>query len=394
MKLFVRLEAPFEWVRVNGNNVEAFGEVPSLADFPLADASEIVGVIPGEWVTAHRISLPAKSKRQFQTAVPYALEEAISEDVEKLHFVCPNWKAGEELTVYVTAKQKMLEWQSLANENLLALDSLVADHSLLPFHEIADCSISLGVDAAGNQHILANQKALGGVCFDSDFLDIWLMDLPVSAVIAVNDRELTEKIIAAHPDRDVRYWAFGNKLAHWLENTQGTPYDLFADKYQPSVQNNSWRAYVVPASLVAAAVTLVLGYDAFRWFSLHDEIRRIDVEQQQIVSKAFPEIDYVEPSKERFMMEQAILRMGGAGQPLSATAMLANAATVLRRQRVTLANIVYRNSELVISCQLNDFSQVDLLTKQLNARPGINAALQSSAADDGKIIANYSIKAG
>jgi hypothetical protein len=53
--------------------------------------------------------------------------------------------------------------------------------------------------------------------------------------------------------------------------------------------------------------------------------------------------------------------------------------------------MVYRDSELIITCQLNDFSQVDLLTIQLNARPKITAKLQSSAADDGEIMATYSL---
>ena len=96
MKLYVRIEAPFEWVRVSGQNVEAFGEVPGLADYPISDEEELVGVVPGEWVTAHRISLPAKSKRQFQAAVPYALEE--SKIIEK----APLQKHDEILDMVVT----------------------------------------------------------------------------------------------------------------------------------------------------------------------------------------------------------------------------------------------------------------------------------------------------
>ncbi|NNC98720.1 MAG: hypothetical protein HKN85_00920 [Gammaproteobacteria bacterium] len=393
MKLYVRLEAPFEWVRVSGKIVEAFGAVSGPADFPMSDEDEVIGVVPGEWVTMHRVTLPAKSKRQFLAAAPYALEESISEDVEKLHFVVPHWKSGEECTVMVVARQKMLQWQELANQYQLPLDRLVADHSLLPLHDAADCSIALVNTIDLQQHEILARDQFSGVCIDPDFIDVWVLDLPVSSTIAVNNQELTERLIAKYPDRDIRYWGFGDKLAHWLEHAPSQAYDLFSDEYRPTVRSTSWRAYAAPIMIAVAAVMLVLFYDTYRYFSLHAEIRSIDREQQEIVKSSFPEIDFVEPTKERFIMEQALLRMSGGPQTISMQTMLAEAAKVLKSQRVTLANVVFRESKLVITCQLNDFSQVDLLTKQLNARPHITASLQSSAADDDQIVASYTISA-
>ena len=78
MKIYVKLEAPFEWVRINAKQVEAFGEVPSLADYPVGDEDTIIGVISGEWVTTHKVDLPAKTRKHFNTALPYALEESIA----------------------------------------------------------------------------------------------------------------------------------------------------------------------------------------------------------------------------------------------------------------------------------------------------------------------------
>ncbi|MEM7357800.1 MAG: type II secretion system protein GspL [Pseudomonadota bacterium] len=395
MKLYVRLEPPFEWVRVNAKQVEAFGEVPTLTDYPVADEDEIIGVVPGEWVTAHKVNLPTKSKRQFQAAVPFALEESISEEVEDMHFVCPAWKSGEENTVYVVAKKKMSEWQEAANQNQLPIDRLVPDHALLPFHDAADCSVAVATGSYGGepeqQQLLASTAAGDGVCLDSDFLEIWLADVPMSATIAVNEESLAETLIENHPDRDFRHWPFGSKMAHWLEHTAGLNYDLFTDQFRPSVRKISWRSFALPALLVGGAFVLMGGYDVYRYFALHAEIKRIDAEQQQIVKSTFPEIDFIEPGKERFMMEQAMARMNGGPQKVTAQSMLAETAAVLRAQRVTLANVVYRESELIITCQLNDFSQVDALTTQLNARPRISARLQSSAADDGEIIASYTI---
>ena len=91
-------------------------------------------------------------------------------------------------------------------------------------------------------------------------------------------------------------------------------------------------------------------------------------------------------------MEKGIARMGGPDRSKSVHNTLAQAAAILSRQRVSLSDITYRNEELILTCLLNDFSQVDLLNKQFNRRPDMSATLQSSASEDGKIIASYSIK--
>jgi len=218
-----------------------------------------------------------------------------------------------------------------------------------------------------------------------------MMDLPMDTVIAVNDKDLTEALIAEHPGRDFRHWPFGDKMAHWLEYQSKANFDLWSDKYRPSVSRLGLRAFMLPVVILAAAFVAKLGFDTYRYLSLHAEIRSLHAESQEVLKSVFPDFDGVQPGQERALMEQAISRMGGADKSKSMQGMLADAATVLRRQNVTLSNMVYRNSELVITCQLNDFSQVDQLTNQLNARPRLRATLQSSAADGGDIIASYAL---
>jgi len=395
MKLYVKLEAPYEWVRVTGNKVEAFGVVPTPSDYPLGEEDELIGVVPSKWVTAHAVNLPAKTKRQFQAAVPYALEEAVSEDVESLHFTCPQWKAGETLNVYVVAKEKMREWQQSANQHKLPLDRIIAEYSLLPFHDAADCSLAIITVPPDNQaEIVANHRQGGGVSIDPDFIDVWLMDVPISSTIAVNDEALTTQLIESHSDRDFRYWSFGNKLAHWLEHEPIHNYDLLADEFRPSVRSFEWRSFMVPIAVVATAVFCVFLYDTYRYFALHAEIRSIQEEQQKIVMNSFPELDFVDPNSARSIMQQAISRLGGKPKSATAQSVLAEAAGVLKSQNVSLSNIVYRDSEMIITCLLNDFSQVDKLMVQLNSRPNIKASLQSSASDDGQIVASYVLTTG
>lgn len=387
MKIYLKLEAPFEWVRINAKQVDAFGAVPSLADYPIGDEDTVIGVVPGEWVTSHKVELPAKTRKQFNLALPYALEESISEDVDNMHFVCSNWKASEPCNVYVVSKNKMLEWQQLATQNRLPIEQLVPDYSLVPFHEAADFSLALC-----DGKILSHQRDGLGVAIDQDFLDVCLMELPINETIAVNDEALTEQLIADNPDRDFRHWPFGSKLSHFLEYKPSLVLDLWADKYKPKVSRNRKNSFVLPLIIIALSIVAKMGYDAYRYVSLHAEIAAVHQESQSILLQHFPVLTSVSPGSEKEMMEKAIAKMGGPDRSKSVHSTLAHAAKVLKRQNVSLINIVYRNDELILTCMLNDFSQVDTLTKLFNAVPAISASLQSSASEEGKVIANYSLR--
>jgi len=387
MIIYLKLEAPFEWARVSGETVQAFGEVPSPDDYPITPDDEVVGVVSGEWVTTHRVTIPAKSRKQFNAALPYALEESISEDVENMHFVCSSWKAGEESKVLVVAKDKMLEWQKIATDARLPVKQLLPDYALLPFHDAADCSLAL-TDGV----LLANNRNGEGVAIDPDFIDAWLMDTSTDDVIAVNNEELTETLISQHSERDFRFWGFGEKLSHWLEYSQNSLIDLWSESYRPKVSRRGWKVYLAPLALIVLSLALKFGYDSYRYFALHAEIAAIEMESQEILKRRFPVFKTVAGGTERGLMEKAVSRVGGSDSSKSLHSMLAEASVVLARQRITLSDIVYRNEELVLTCLLNDFSQVDLISKQLNRRPGLVAALQSSASEDGKIVASYSIQ--
>ncbi len=391
MKLYVRLEAPFEWVRTSAHKVEAFGEVASPSEYPLGDEDTLIGVVSGDWVTVHHVSLPAKSKRQFMTALPYALEDSVSEEIDDLHFSCEHWRAGEEVIVHVVSKDKMVYWQGLANDAKLPLDCLVPDYSLLPFHSAADSTLVMLGGSNHGDEIIARHKNGRGVRIDADFLDIWLADLPLNDTIAVTDKSLAEELIEQYPDRDFRLWEIGNKLAHWLEHPQEFNLDLFDDKYRPSVYSFSWRSYAIPAAALAAAVFVVFAFDTYRYFSLHAEIRNVLDQQDAILTEHFPEVQNVPYGKARVFMQRAIENSTGGTAPVTAVSMLASASQVLKRQGVSLSEISYRGDDLIITCLLNDLSQVDQITSNLNSTRELRARLESSENDDGQVFASYTL---
>lgn len=387
MKIYVKLEPPYEWARVAGNSVEAFGEVTSLSDYPIGEEDEVIGVVPGEWVTTHSVNLPTKTRKQFNQALPFALEDSISEDVSNIHFICPDWRAATQVAVLSVSKDKMRYWQALANDNRLPISQLVPDHALVPFHEAATCSI-----AFTDNGVLARHTDLGGVSIDDSLVEVFLMDVPMADTIAVNSEELTQRLIEEHPSRDFRYWPFGEKMRHWLEYGEESNVDLWGDSYRPKVSLLNKKVFIKPAILTLLAISMIFVYDVYRYFSLRSEIAQLDQKMLTILSTAAPEVRGISGGEARKFLDRIIKQGQSNASESSVHSALAEAATVLKRMRAELLEMTYQNDELVLTCLLNDFSQVDALTKQLNGRRSLTASLQGSAAEDGKVIATYSVK--
>jgi len=392
MKVYLKLDPPFEWVKVNekalngSHPVDSFGQVESLDEYVFDDSDEVVGVVSGEFVTEHEVNLPAKSKKLFNAALPYALEESLSEDVDMLHFLTPEWKYGETCRVLVLSKSKMEYWRELTVKFKLPLVRLIPDHSLVPLHEIAQCSISVD-----DQVVYAKRQVDYGVTLDSDFVDAWIMDTPVDQMIAVNDKGLTEKLITDYPNRDFRYWDFGTKIAHWLAYPVNDSLDLWGDQYRPSIRRSGSSPYLLPLLIMFLVVFGKVGFDLYKTIELRSEMSAIRDEIRMTFLDAQPDLEDIGAGQEKQVMEQLLTRLGGQEQSISMQSMLALAARVLKNQNVTLRSLSFQNDSLTLSCILVDFSQVDKLTKQLNSNKRLSALLQSSEADGAQVIANYLI---
>jgi len=339
MKFYFRLEAPYEWVRVNEDasgeqsRVDSYGEVNELAEYSFEAGDELVGLVSGEWVSSHNVELPAKTKKLFTAALPYALEESISEDVENMHFIIPDWKAGEACQVLAISKEKMQQWKSIIDEHRLPASKLIADHSLLPMHDVAECTFAV----------------------------------------------------------DDGHWDFGNKVVHWLEYPVSSSIDLWGDQYRPSTRRSGGNPYILPLLILAFVVIGKVGFDLYQTIALKTEMSAIKKEMQLSFQNALPELGEVESGQEKSVMEQALKRLSRQGQKMNMQSMLAAVSRALKNEGVSLSDLSFQNDELSMTCRLSDFSQVDRLTKQFNANARLSATLQSSEAEDGLISASYLI---
>lgn len=386
MKTYIRLEPPFEWVKLDGALVDSFGVVNHINEYPIGE-DNAVAVVPGRYVVAHQLNLPAKTRRQFEAAVPYALEEQLSEEVDEYHFVSVNWKADQDTLVYVVSRNKMLEWRDLANENQITFNQLLPDYQLLPAHDVGDFTVD-----ASNEELRIRASNGFGASLDRDLIDFWMADVALDSTLVFNDQDYATKLKSNHPKRDLRYWDFGDRMANWLGQGSASSLDLLNDEFAPRAKGSSTRylRWAVAAFLIGIAVKF--SFDLYRYTSYSIEHAAIEKESKQILNKIFPDASRVPSGKERFYIEQGIKKGQVKAVDLSQfQPLISRISKVFKRNGIVFDSISFADDTLIITCQLKNLSQVDQIDRQINNIKSVNSELISSNVNDGAVTARYKI---
>jgi general secretion pathway protein L len=87
------------------------GETESLAQ--IANDREVILIVPAEDVVLLTIKFPKMSRSRLLQALPFALEEQFTVDVQDLHFAVGHYQQEGDLPVAVVAHAKMQQWLDL-----------------------------------------------------------------------------------------------------------------------------------------------------------------------------------------------------------------------------------------------------------------------------------------
>lgn len=102
-----------EWIVVDNNGTRrgppASGTLEQAAALDVAGRAVIVLVPATETITT-TVYVPIRSGARLRAALPFALEESLADDVEKLHFASGARRENGQLPVAVVAREKMAEW--------------------------------------------------------------------------------------------------------------------------------------------------------------------------------------------------------------------------------------------------------------------------------------------
>lgn len=351
----------------------------------LADAaSEVSGqrvvvLVSGTDGLLTRVSIPGSSRQKLLRAVPYALEEQLSEDVDNLHFALGTTLEDEGWPVAVIRKQVM---DALTAEFLAAgldVQQVIPEILALPYNP-DETSVLVENDVA-----LVRTGNSAGFAVDSDNLGIMLAARMTDEDATVPPLHLFVSKDSLHPDMaeyvgetHVEPFA-GDPLNVFARGLDARSINLLQGAYSRS---GDWATLLQPwratAALLVAAVlvsNVAMGIDYFR---LGRESEQLRAQIEQTFREASPEtLRIVNP---RVQMQQQLDKLQqGQGAGGGFLSLLGQSGSVLKgMQGVEVSGATFRAGRLDVDLIVANLQLLDQLKQALMESGRLSVEIQSA----------------
>jgi len=374
--------ATWRWLQLDqeGRSSAAIGYGSLGEAAEVAAGLRVVVLVSGAETTLTEVSIPGNSGRQkLLKAVPFALEEQVSEDVEALHFAVGSAMENDTWPVAVISRQFM---DGLTGELAAAgLDAtqVIPEVLALPFNGNETCVL------VENDVALVRTGNASGFAADSDNLGILLAARMTDEEATLAPLHLFVPEDNLRPDMDdyvgeTRIEPFaGDPLNVFVQGIDARSINLLQGDYSRS---SDWATMLRPwratAALLLAGIilsNLAMGVDYFR---LNHESDQLSANIEQTFKQALPNIQRV--VNPRIQMQQQLDKLqrkqGGGGGFLS---LLGQSASVLKgMQGVEVDGAAFRGGRLDMDLKVANLQLLDQLKQALVETGRLSVEIQSA----------------
>lgn len=392
LKLYLTLDPPYHWVLINAKGeVASDGEVVALDQLEIPEGvTEVVGVASGQSVTTRSVTVPGKRRINVEAALPYALEESLSEDVEELHFTVLKWRAGQPADVAIVSKIQIRQWLEDCRAASISLDRIVPAYLLVPLHSENSSTVALLKDGT----IYVRTGLLTGFAMDREFFDYWLdtEDLP-DRPVSVTDVELA-KLMSKQQGSQVSHWEIGNRLKDWLplseDSTASDSISLLHGEFAPEHRSRNYRPLKIAALCGLLAIAIYYTAMVKEASTLRAQDSSINNQMVQLFERHFPNEPYL--GRPRFQLQSLLASHTGKGDLNEFQRLLTSITNATRQHKAEIEEVNFRDNSMTVLCNVSSLSVLDSIRQTLQQLPGMSAELLSSGARDNKVTGRFRLE--
>ncbi len=386
---------PAQWMRVDGNgallsNVST-GDLAQAAAEQGAAAAILLAPAPDVLLTS--VFIPARSSARVRAALPFALEEALADDVDDLHFASGQRQDDGRVPVAVVARAKLQGW-------LTALSGV----GIEPVRVVAE---SQGIGRIpGTMTLLVDGATL--MFNDGEDTDFVMQDVKPSDVLvaagklgddhdAESDPEKGHLVVFCDAESEARFEHDWIALRHELASVDIT---VFRDGALPKLaatvatggginllqgkfgRTPEYRAMLRPWKTAAA---LLLGLCIIAAGAKGVDVWRLSQERTALQQQFNAEYQLVRPGDNREILDPVntvrSLQRGAGGTsapPVFLQALEALGAAVSSNEDASIEAISYRAGVVDIRLVAPDVSTLDAIQQAVAANGIFEASIQSA----------------
>ena len=405
MKLFISLSAPHEWAILNSKGqVQDSGDVSDLENYRVPKYIEqVTGVAPGDTIACHTVSIPGKRKAHIEAALPYALEERLTDDVEQLHFRLLNWSLDEASSAVVTSKAQLDSWIKHFRGYGINLDAIIPEYFLLPTHPKTEITISPGED--GQFRIRTDPYQ--GLLLDQDGFDYWWNSLNRGGItVSVTDHDCAKRLNKLSEDTEsgdsdvtteINYWNIGSGFSQWIANNSALKdiqaFNILDGDFRPSHNKKNLNLLKISGVLTVLSCIAYWGVLSVQAYWLERKYNQTNHDMRSLFATYFPNEPYLD--RPRSQVTSLIEQARSGGKSTSEFQLLLNAVSeITPRFNASIDEINYRDEVMVISCVVKDLASLDTIKQGFLQLGSFNVELLSSGARDGKVSGRFQLSRG
>ena len=352
----------------------------SLADAAAeANGLRVIVLMPGTDCLLTSVRVPGRKRKKLLQAVPYALEEQLSDDVDRLHFAVGIELSSGTWQVAVTNKQRMHSLMAELGEAGLDVQHVLPEQLALPLSE-GGTSVLINHDMA----VVRNSEH-SGYAVDADNLGAVLIarepdDPDIEAVLQVYvEQDAAQADIGEYPG-EIRIEPYArDPLGIFAKGLDMKTINLLQGEFSHAGEwgrvLRPWRA---TAALLLAGVVISNAVMAVDYYRLSKESERLTMQIEDTFRKALPDTRrLVNP---RAQMQQKLDELQHGRRMDSRFLNLIGQAGVVIKDLddVEISGANFRGGRLDLDISVGSLQLLDQLKQALAKNGALSVEIQSA----------------
>jgi len=357
-------------------------------------------LVPASTVLLAEVSMPTSNQRRILSAVPYALEDQLTEDVDGQHF-CVGKRTEQGLVpTAVVAHWQMQHWQAQFQSLGVQVDLMTSEVFALPI-EAASWSLLLE-----DESVVLRTGNETGYSADAENMDV-LLSLAIASAgdqaplrLNVYDGRVNGGPEVSCEDVEVNVHLLHEPAISVMASAVpklGFSLNLLQGEYSRKEQlGKIWRPWIPVAGLAAALFVVSLGSALTESIRMESKAESLQKQIESLYLEAFPgarpqtALGTIEFETKRRIND---LRGGGGSESSGFLLLLSLAGEHFSQmQGLKLGRMSYRVGKLDVALTIGDLQQLDTLKQKLMESKQLSVDIQSASSSEGKVEARIQIK--
>ena len=377
------------WRLLDGADDGTVGHGDLAAAAAAAAGRPATVLVPGTETLLTRVRLPVRNRTRARSAIPWALEDRLAQDVEELHFALGSVVDGD-WPVAVVARPYLADLLERCATAGLTVDAVVPEPLALP----EPASGQWQALEIGGQVVVRMDADTGFACEPDLLAVVAAAETPPESVhvqrVAHTDPAVwpdTFTVADATPIAGDPLIACTAVDPPRLNLLQGE----FSRREKRLEQLRAWR---LPAAVAAALVLVSLVQGVISHVELGQRQAQLEERIQAVYRDTFPDARATQDPRGQVRSRLQALRGGGSGDESRFTDMMLAAGEVITgRDGARMMSAEWRAGTLDLEIEASQLAALDAIQRGLGDR-GMSTELSGVDRDGGRVSARLRVREG